>query len=283
MKILVTGGNGQLGKSLQKIAPEYPDHEFFFCDLPEGDITDRDRMAGLINETGAEIIVNCAAYTAVDKAEEEPEAARSVNTYGPEVLASLAGEYGIKIVHISTDYIFDGVSARPYREDDAANPRTVYGRTKLEGEIALRMSGVDAAIIRTSWLYSEYGANFVKTMLRLAGDGRDIRVVDDQTGCPTYATDLARAIVAVIEEGEEGIKIYHYSNEGSTTWLGFAREIFHQAGQKPLLDGISTAEYNAKAHRPAYSVLDTSAIKSIGVEIRNWKEALAECLSELGV
>lgn len=278
MHILITGANGQLGMSLRKIAGEYPSHSFVFTDLPEADITDRSSMALLIDKVIPDVIVNCAAYTAVDRAEGEPEIAESINSGGPSVLASLAKERGAALIHISTDYVFDGTAAKPYRENDPVNPATIYGKTKLAGERAVEASGADAAVIRTAWLYSEFGNNFVKTMLRLACEGRDISVVNDQTGSPTYATDLARAVMAVIGKGIKGYQVYHYSGSGQTTWYGFAKKIFTLAGRTVNVAPVPTSGYPTAATRPPYSVLDTSKIQNAGAAVRPWEESLEECL-----
>lgn len=282
MKILVTGADGQLGMSLGKISGDYPQHGFVFTDLPAADITDRDAIRRLIGESSAELVVNCAAYTAVDRAEGDPDAADRVNRAGAGNLAVVAREYGIPLIHISTDYVFDGAGSRPLTEDDRPNPQSVYGRTKLAGEEAVRDAGCAAAVVRTSWLYSEFGSNFVRTMLRLGVGGHPLRVVNDQRGCPTYATDLARAIVQIAENGVEGFGIYNYCNAGETTWYGFAREIFGRAGMDVEVLPVTTAEYSTAARRPAYSVLDTAKVRQAGVVVPDWRSSLAECLAALG-
>ena len=189
VKILVTGANGQLGRSLQKISPDYPQYEYLFTDMPEVDITDKAHVSRLVKEQGIDLIVNCAAYTAVDRAESEPELAERINAFGPAVLAQIAVENHIGLIHVSTDYVFPGTGNRPLKEDDAPDPRSVYGRTKWEGEKALEASGCNATILRTAWLYSEFGNNFVKTMLRLGKQRPEVSVVCDQIGSPTYAED----------------------------------------------------------------------------------------------
>lgn len=278
MKILITGADGQLGRSLRKIAPEYPQHGFVFTDLPEADITDREAMEALAGRHEPDAIVNCAAYTAVDRAEGDPDTAMSINRDGPAVLGALAARRGIPLIHISTDYVFDGRAARPIGEEDTPAPLGVYGRTKLAGEDAVRSSGCDAAVVRTAWLYSEFGHNFVKTMLSLGAQGKDISVVDDQTGCPTYATDLARALLVVLERGVHGFRVYNFCNAGQTTWYGFARKIFDLAVMPVLLRPVSTAEYPTAALRPPYSVLSTERIRAIGAVTPEWEESLARCL-----
>ena len=281
MVILVTGANGQLGLSLQKIAPEYPAHRFVFTDLPEGDITDAGRMEALVAGCGAEAIVNCAAYTAVDRAESDEAAAGRINADGPAVLAELAVRHGCRLIHVSTDYVFDGNGQSPYREEDAVGPVSVYGRTKLAGEERVCRSGGAGAIVRTAWLYSEFGNNFVKTMLRLAGEGRTLRVVDDQYGTPTYATDLARALMVLVERSGEGMELFHYTDDGQTTWYGFAVEIFRQAGLPVEVVPVDTAGYPTAAKRPHYSVLAKEKIMEAGAAVPPWREALRRCMDLL--
>ena len=281
MKILVTGGNGQLGRSLNKIGAAYPQHAFVFTDMPEADITDPGRMEGLIKSEQPELIVNCAAYTAVDKAESDPASARRINAEGPRILSGIARETGIGLIHISTDYVFSGKAYRPWTENDPAEPSGVYGRTKRAGEEAVLASGCRAAVIRTAWLYSEFGNNFVKTMLRLGRERDELQVVYDQIGSPTYATDLARAILAVAEQGLNGCEIYHYSDEGAVSWYDFARTIFDLAGFQVRVKAIKSEQYAAPAPRPAYSVLAKDKIKTLGVPVPWWKDSLAECLNLL--
>lgn len=293
MRILVTGGNGQLGLSLRKISGGHPGYRFIFTDLPEADITDDTAMRKLAAETGAEAIINCAAYTAVDKAESEPEKACLINAGGPGILARMCKERKIPLVHISTDYVFGGqnekgdgteaavIARKPLTEEDIPSPQSVYGHTKLEGERAVEESGCNAAVIRTSWLYSEFGGNFVKTMLRLGKEKDAVSVVDDQTGCPTYAPGLAEAIIRLIEDGIHGFNLYHYSDAGETTWYGFAKEIFRQAGIATAVKPISTTDYPAPAKRPRYSVLSKEKIISKGIEITDWKASLQACLGAL--
>lgn len=281
MNILVTGASGQLGLSLKKISGEYPAYRFFFTDLPEADITQRDVMEALVKESAASLIVNCAAYTAVDKAESEPDLATKINAHGAGVLADLAREYDIPLIHISTDYVFDGESIEPLTEDAHTDPLNVYGQTKLAGEKAVRAAGCDAAIIRTAWLYSEYGNNFVKTMLRLGNEGISPRVVCDQTGTPTYATDLARAIMRLVENGVKGFEIYNFSDGGQTTWYDFACEIFALAGFSTEVEAVDTAGYPTIARRPRYSVLSKEKIMAAGVAVPRWQDSLAECVKIL--
>lgn len=281
MKILVTGAGGQLGLSFRKVAGEYPLCEFLFADADQCDITDRESVARFV--AGVDVIINCAAYTAVDRAEEEQESAYTVNAGGVAVLAAAAAEYGAKLVHISTDYVFDGNYDRPITENDAPNPMNVYGQSKLSGELEIIRLGIDAVIVRTSWLYSEFGSNFVKTMLRLADTKDEVRVVSDQTGSPTYATGLVRAIMVLIEKGIRGTEIYNYCDAGSVSWYDFAEEIFRLSGKPVTLIPLATEQYPAAAHRPKYSVLDTSKIRSEGVVVCDWKHSLSECIEALNV
>lgn len=281
MIVGVTGANGQLGCSLRKIAGGYPAHTFVFSDLPETDITDKAGVDEWVRSNGIEIIINCAAYTAVDKAESEPDKAWRINALGPAVLAGVCAERRIGLIHLSTDYVFDGNAETPYREDAPTHPVSVYGSTKLQGEQAVRESGCDALIVRTAWLYSEFGANFVKTMLRLGSEKESLRVVDDQVGSPTYAVNLARAILRLVEKGFSGFGIYHYADEGITTWYDFARMIFIVTENPVPVAPIDTADYPTAARRPAYSVLDTAKIRQAGVVTPYWVDALKECLGSI--
>ena len=281
MKIAVTGGKGQLGLSLQKIADEYPHHRFFFTDRNEADITDPETMNRMLDATGAEAVINCAAYTAVDQAENDRTEARRINAEGPAILAQLARERDIPLLQISTDYVFSGDLRRPLCEEDRPAPRSVYGETKLAGEEAIRASGCRSIILRTAWLYSEFGHNFVRTMLRLGREGIHPQVVSDQIGSPTYATDLARAMIELLDRPMDALGTYHYSNEGEVSWCDFAREIFLLAGLPVQVKAISTAEYPAIAPRPAYSVLSKEKIKRLGIPVPFWQDSLHKCLTEL--
>lgn len=281
MRIGVTGANGQLGLSLRKIAGETPQHTFVFSGRSETDITDKSVVLNWVRQNNIELVVNCAAYTAVDKAESEPEEARRINVSGPRNLGEICAGLHVKLIHISTDYVFDGLAEQPYREIDATNPDSVYGLTKLQGEKAIRETGCDALVIRTSWLYSEFGHNFVSTMLRLGKERDEIRVVNDQCGCPTYAVDLARAIVRLAERGFSGCEVCHYSNRGITTWYGFACEIFKIIRNPVRMVPIETKEYPTPAKRPVFSVLDTEKVRKEGIEIPDWKDSLKKCLSSI--
>ena len=281
MNILITGAKGQLGLSFQKISPNYSKHSFLFTDLPETDITSRSKLESLVQKHKIEAIVNCAAYTAVDKAETEKEFAFHINTYGPKILAEVSKEYNLKLIHISTDYVFDGASTSPIKETYPTNPLGVYGQSKLEGELAIAAVGCDVVVVRTAWLYSEFGNNFVKTMIRLGKEKDTLSVVYDQVGTPTYATDLALAVMQIIDNGFNGYHIYHYSNEGVLSWYDFAYEIFALSGMKVHINPVESDQYPTPAKRPAYSVLSKEKIKSIGIIVPYWKESLTQCLSIL--
>lgn len=278
--ILVTGANGQLGSELKKTGFTALD-EVFYTDVAELDITDKKAVEGYVRKNDIDTIVNCAAYTAVDRAEEEADMAELINVKAVKNLAEVAGKEGCLLIHISTDYVFDGTCSEPYTEKDHMNPQTVYGRTKLAGEQAIRNSDCLAVIIRTAWLYSEFGNNFVKTVLRLAKEKGELKIVADQIGTPTYAADLAAAIVRIIadESVAEKTGVYHFSNEGVCSWYEFAQEIVTQAGLKATVSPLTTAEYPVKAKRPAYSVLDKTKIKrEFEVEVPEWKEALGRMM-----
>lgn len=282
MKILITGAGGQLGSSFRKISGDYPAHTFVYADLPESDITDKAAMERLVDDNGIELIVNCAAYTAVDKAESDENTAYSINAEGPANLGLIAKKRKIGLVHISTDYVFDGEGFTPLDENAPTDPINAYGRTKLAGEQAVRATGCDALVVRTSWLYSEFGANFVKTMLRLGGERNSIGVVADQYGSPTYAPDLAKAVLTLAEEGFKGFNLYHFCNEGEASWWEFAEQIFDFAGLPVEVQAITTADYPTPAQRPAYSVLYTKKIREKGVEVADWQLSLRVCLEALG-
>lgn len=283
--ILVTGANGQLGSELRKIGFGAVD-EVFFTDVAELDITDYAAVEKFVKDNEIDTIINCAAYTSVDKAEEEPELAAKINTEAVANLAKAAAKEDCLLIHISTDYVFDGTGIVPYTEKDKPCPVSVYGRTKLAGEQAILKSGCFHIIIRTAWLYSTFGNNFVKTMIRLAGERPEITVVSDQVGTPTYAGDLARAIVNIMrnEERIEHEGVYHFSNEGICSWYDFAKEIIRLSGKECKVIPVTTAEYPTKTKRPAYSVLDKAKIKHIlGIEVPEWKEALGRMMEENNV
>ncbi|SCD20299.1 RmlD substrate binding domain [Proteiniphilum saccharofermentans] len=282
--VLVTGANGQLGNELKKMTDRLNlPFKFLFTDMSDLDVTDGDQVADFVRDYRVLYIVNCAAYTAVDKAETDVEKAYLVNEKAVENIAIAAKQEGAKVIHISTDFVFDGLSEIPYTEDIEPHPLSVYGQSKLKGEEALQAVGGEWMIIRTSWLYSEYGNNFVKTMIRLMNERDRLTIVDDQRGVPTYAADLAEMIVHILQYSEETewkTGIYHFSNKGETTWFGFAEEIKRLAGiNRCELVPVKTEEYGAPAPRPAYSVMDLSKIcAAFHVEIPGWKEALKRCM-----
>lgn len=282
MRILVTGANGQLGNEMQLLAEENPQHAYYFTDIRELDICDEAAVRTYIAEKQIELIVNCAAYTAVDKAEDEREMAYRLNSTAPGILARVAQTNNAAIIQISTDYVFDGTAHSPYTEECEPCPGSVYGTTKLEGEREVLECCEKAVIIRTAWLYSAFGNNFVKTMIRLGKERDTLGVVFDQIGTPTYAKDLARAICSIINKGLiRGV--YHFSNEGVCSWYDFAVAVHRLAGIKSCkVKPLHTAEYPVKANRPAYSVLDKTKIKTtFGIEIPHWEESLERCIDTL--
>jgi dTDP-4-dehydrorhamnose reductase len=281
--ILVTGANGQLGKSLQQIAPDFSGQfRFLFTDVDTLDITDLAAVRRMAQAENVDFLINAAAYTAVDKAESDIEFAYLLNEKAVANLATAAKETGAFLIHVSTDYVFDGQASVPYRTNDPTNPTSVYGKSKLAGETAIVQSGCRGAIVRTAWLYSPYGNNFVKTMLRLADTKEFINVVSDQTGCPTLALDLARFLMAVIahDGATEGVKRYHFTNKGRITWFDFASEIIRQAGKTCPVHPIPTSSYPTPATRPAFSVLDLSESEAF-FDIPDWKESLTKVLPEI--
>lgn len=271
--ILITGANGQLGQCLAKCIDK---SNTIFADRETLDITNRDAVINFVRERNIDTIINCAAYTAVDKAESEPELAQKINVDGPQNLALT----GVKLIHISTDYVFDGKNNVPYTTTDKTNPVSVYGKTKRDGEIAVENSSKTYAIIRTQWLYSEFGKNFAKTMQNLGSTKDSLNVVSDQVGTPTYAGDLAMAIAKIIPQlTPETSGIYHFSNEGVCSWYDFAHEIMDMKNLKCKVNPIPTTEYPTPATRPHYSVLDKSKIKQVfNIQINHWKESLKQCI-----
>lgn len=283
MKILVLGGRGMLGRALVAVLSGRPgQHLVTAWDIEDIDITDRDGVGRALGRDSFEVVINCAAFTAVDKAETERETALAVNGQGAGNVAAAARAAGAESVLLSTDYIFDGTKARPYREDDEPCPVNYYGNTKLVGERLARQADPDCLVVRTQWLYGAGGRNFVETMLLLAETKKTIRVVDDQHGSPTWTVDLAQAIALLVEGGYRGI--YHASNAGQTTWCSFAQEIFRTAGKDVEVLPITTGEFNAPAGRPKNSVFDlTRLIGDTGHTPRRWTEALAEYLATRNV
>ena len=269
---LVTGAGGQLGSELRLLLGE----EAVYVGHGELDITDEEAVKAFFAGNSFDFVINCAAYTAVDKAEDDTEAAEKVNSLGPLYLA----RYGRRIVQISTDYVFDGTSCRPYTEKDAPNPVSVYGRTKLAGENAVLAGAECAVVIRTSWLYSSFGANFVKTMRRLGAERESLGVVFDQAGTPTYAADLAAAIVSMLPQIRPGMKeVYHFSNEGVTSWYDFAVAIMEESHLACAVRPIESSAYPTRAVRPAYSVLTKAKIRQdFGLTIPHWRDGLKRCV-----
>ncbi|MBV9152109.1 MAG: dTDP-4-dehydrorhamnose reductase [Alphaproteobacteria bacterium] len=288
MKLLILGSRGQVGRELWRLA--WPaNYRITAFDRAEVDITKREAVAAAIGRERPDIIINAAAYTAVDRAESEAEAAWAGNCAGPANLAAACHAARIPLIHLSTDYVFDGSKPSPYCEDDLVNPLGVYGRSKEAGDRAIRDGLSEHVILRTAWVYSAHGHNFVKTMLRLAGERPVLRVVADQIGSPTSATDIARAIAAIVQRlaaGDRHWGTYHYAGAGAVTWHGFAEAIFEVAvqwrGAPPKVEPITTAEYPTPTRRPANSVLDCSRIaRMFAVRPRPWREALAEVVREL--
>ena len=282
MNILVTGANGQLGNEMQILSTGCPQHTYFFTDVQELDICDAQAVKAFVADKAIDVIVNCAAYTAVDKAEDDEVLCDKLNHIAPGYLADAAEAYGAALIHISTDYVFDGTAHIPYREDAATCPNTVYGRTKLAGEEEMMKRCSRAVIIHTAWLYSTFGNNFVKTMLRLGRERDTLGVIFDQIGTPTYANDLATTIFAIIQQGIVP-GIYHFSNEGVCSWYDFTLAIHRLAGITTCrVNPLHTDEYPAKASRPHYSVLDKTKIKqTYGITIPHWEESLARCIAQL--
>jgi len=279
--ILITGGNGQLGSELKDLVHLYPKDTFIFTDKVECDICKHRLVEDFIIKNNIDAIINCAAYTAVDKAEEQVELANAINNLAVQNFARIAKEHTIKLIHISTDYVFDGTNHKPYIETDTPNPQSVYGKTKLDAEIALQeINPANTIIIRTSWVYSSYGNNFVKTMLRLGKEKKELGIICDQIGTPTYAGDLAKAILEILPQlNTKKTAIYHYSNEGVCSWYDFAQAIFEIANIQVKVNAIESAQYPTPAKRPFYSVLNKKKIKNkFQLDIPYWKESLKEYL-----
>ena len=282
MNILITGCNGQLGNEMQLLEKEYSQHQWFNTDVAELDITNQDAIELFVTENKIDGIVNCAAYTAVDKAEDNEELCTKLNAEAPAYLAHVMGQRGGWMIQISTDYVFDGTKHTPYVEDDDTCPNSVYGRTKLVGELNVQKLCEHSMIIRTAWLYSTFGNNFVKTMIRLGKEKPELGVIFDQIGTPTYARDLAVAIMTAIDKGIVP-GVYHFSNEGVISWYDFTKAIHRIAGITAChVRPLHTAEYPTPANRPHYSVLDKTKIKqTYGMEIPYWEESLKDCIEKL--
>jgi dTDP-4-dehydrorhamnose reductase len=280
--ILVTGSNGQLGSELKDLAGTYKEAVFIFCNREELPITNIAALQRAFEQHRPDYFINCAAYTAVDKAETEKEEALAINAIAPGNIATLCAQWGCRFVHISTDYVFDGTSSAPLKENAPVKPVNAYGESKLKGEELVMEHNPQSIIIRTSWVYSSYGKNFVKTMLKLMADRKEISVVADQTGSPTYAADLAEAVLQIVFSGQWVPGIYHYSNEGTITWHQFAEAIREETGSQCIIQPIDTEQYPTPAKRPAWSVMDKSKIQqTFGLELQPWKDSLRQCLRKL--
>tara|TARA_B110000908_G_scaffold92664_1_gene109784 strand:+ start:53 stop:910 length:858 start_codon:yes stop_codon:yes gene_type:complete len=279
--ILVTGGNGQLGSELKELAPNYQKNNFLFTDVKTLDITNHTAVKEFIEINNITVIINCAAYTAVDKAEEQKDLANAINHLAVANFAQIAKDKNIKLIHISTDYVFDGTNHKPYVETDTPNPQSVYGKTKLDGELAMQqINPVNSIIIRTSWVYSKFGNNFVKTMLRLAETRDEISVVADQIGSPTNAADLAEAILNILPQiKNETVELFHYSNQGVCSWYDYAKAVFEIKGISIIVNSIESKQYPTPAERPFYSVLNKEIIKeNFQMEVPFWRDSLKICL-----
>ena len=284
MNVLVTGGGGQLGSELKGLSDKYPAYSFYFTDIQDLDITDEGAVRKFVSENHIEAIMNCAAYTAVDKAEEEKDIANRVNFHAVKILSLIAKEKSLRLIHISTDYVFDGKGFSPYLANNPANPVNHYGRSKWEGEKALlALQPPDSLIIRTSWVYSSYGNNFIKTMMRLGAERSELNVIDDQVGSPTYAKDLAHFLLNnTLNYKSDKVGIYHFTNEGVCSWYDLATEIMTLANLKCKINPIPSSAYPTLAKRPFYSVLDKKALKNdFKVTIPYWKESLSNCITTL--
>ncbi len=282
MKILVTGAYGQLGSELNILQANFPDWKFVFTDVDSLDITDEAAVRDIFGKNNFDFVINCAAYTAVDKAESDLETAKKLNALAPELLGRYSKQNGVKLIHISTDYVFAGDGNQPYSEENEVNPQGVYGKTKLEGEQNCVRENSETIVIRTSWLYSAYGNNFVKTILRLGKEREELDVVFDQVGTPTYAADLAATILRIIESDKFVPGIYHFSNEGVASWYDFAKAIFEITNVDCKIKPVLSAQFPTPAKRPHYSVLNKSKIRCIfKVEVPYWKDSLTVCLDRL--
>ncbi len=283
-RVLVIGAHGQLGQSFRHWTPQYPNFQFFFEDLPAFDLLDREFLRQYFESTSINIVINCAAYTAVDQAEDEAEKAHLLNTEAIDLLCKLSKTFGFKLIHFSTDYVFDGTALSPYKEEDMLNPLGVYGTTKAQGEKVMRTSGIDGWIIRTSWLFSPYGKNFVKTIFSLLQNKDEISVVADQTGSPTYALDLAASTLNALAQNPlfEGVQVYHFTNSGHTTWHAFATAIQQQIKTQCKINPVKTDASFNKAQRPKFSVLNCEKIKKeFNLNPQSWESALEDCIKRI--
>jgi dTDP-4-dehydrorhamnose reductase len=287
MRVLITGSNGQLGSEIKELAANYKKLDFFFKDLPELDMCNFEALQAFIIDYNINIVINCAAYTAVDKAEEDAEIAEKVNSNGVLNLVNALQTVNGKLIHISTDYVFDGNHFLPYKELDPVSPIGVYGETKRAGELEALNNAIDAIVIRTSWLYSSYGNNFVKTMLRLGNEKENLGVIFDQVGTPTYARDLAKTCLEILTSVNSAKisnngNLYHYSNEGVASWYDFAISIMELGGVNCIVKPIETKDYPSLVKRPHYSVLNKSKIKiDFKIEIPYWRDSLKDCIEKI--
>ena len=289
MRVLITGSNGQLGSEIRELAANYSNLDLVFRNSHELDICNFEALQAFIIDHNINAVINCAAYTAVDKAEEDAEIAEQVNSIGVSNLVNALAKVNGKLIHISTDYVFDGDHFLPYKESDPVSPIGVYGETKRAGELAVINSDIDSVVIRTSWLYSSYGNNFVKTMLRLGNEKENLGVIFDQVGTPTYARDLAKTCLEILY-GDSSVNIsrngnlYHYSNEGVISWYDFAISIMELGGEKCKVKPIQTKDYPSFAKRPHYSVLNKSKIKTdFKIEIPYWRDSLKDCIGKIKI
>jgi len=280
--ILITGSNGQLGNEIRAISENYPNFQYFFTDVDELDITDKEQIRRFVAENDIHFVINCAAYTAVDKAEDDEKMAYLINAEAVKNIAEIAVERKVKVIHISTDYVFDGTNHVPYTENMPVSPTSIYGKSKLVGEEVLMQTASQSIIIRTSWLYSAFGNNFVKTMIRLGRERDSLGVIFDQVGTPTHAADLAEAIMKILNSEKWISGTYHFSNEGACSWYDFAKSIHRLAGVDCKVNPIETKDYPVRTPRPFYSVLNKAKIKSTyELEIPHWEESLRKCIADL--
>ena len=287
MKVLITGSNGQLGSEIRELSVFYRAVNFIFKDLPDLDICNFEELQNFVIKNNITAVINCAAYTAVDKAEEDEQIAKKVNAEGVSNIVKALQKVNGKLIHISTDYVFNGDHFLPYKESDPVSPIGVYGKTKRAGELAVLNSDIDSIVIRTSWLYSSYGNNFVKTMLRLGNEKENLGVIFDQVGTPTYARDLAKTCLEILcgdnsEDISKNGSLYHYSNEGVASWYDFAISIMELGVKNCKVNPIQTKDYPTLAKRPQYSVLNKSKIKiDFKIEIPYWRDSLKECIKKI--
>lgn len=280
--IIVSGSNGQLGCELKELASAYPQFEFIFFDRTQMPIDNKEVIQQVFESYHSAYFINCAAYTAVDKAESEIKLANTINGIAVGNLAAICKTFGTKLIHISTDYVFNGNSKTPWKETDEVDPVNAYGASKLLGEQSALQNNPECIILRTSWVYSFYGKNFVKTMIRLMNEKESVGVVNDQVGSPTYAADLAEAIMQIIVLGKWEAGIYHFSNDGNITWFDFANEIRRLIHSNCRINPLATEQFPTPAKRPKYSVLDKSKIQqTFSVELKDWKESLQVCINRL--